>query len=193
MTINSIITTFIKQRECLSGKPNLMAYKDSANIWTIGYGQNLFYTSDETRIKKDSSYKFANALNDLPKDIQNWTQERCEIEFNKHIDEKCKILNKYGFDKTLSEFKYGTLLDFVFQFGDRPQFFNFIKENYKNDEIVINKFFEYSKQQINGKMVYVQGILKRRKLELTDLWFRDEKEKLPIVEIIYNKCLSLNT
>lgn len=187
------ILEFIKQRECLGGKPNLTAYKDSANIWTIGYGQNLFYTSDEIRVSKDKSYRLAKDISSLPKDIQQWDLARCELEFSKHIEEKSKILNKYGFDKLLSEFKYGALLDFVFQFGDRSQFFNYIKDNYKNDELVINKFFEYAKQQVNGKLVFVQGILKRRRLELVELWFKDEKEKISIVDIIYNKCLYLNT
>jgi lysozyme len=31
----------IAQHECIGGRPNLTAYKDSVGIWTIGYGHNL--------------------------------------------------------------------------------------------------------------------------------------------------------
>lgn len=31
----------IAHHECIGGKPNLTAYKDSLGIWTIGYGHNI--------------------------------------------------------------------------------------------------------------------------------------------------------
>lgn len=31
----------IAQHECIGGRPNLVAYKDSLGIWTLGYGHNI--------------------------------------------------------------------------------------------------------------------------------------------------------
>ena len=184
-----MILNFIKQRECLNGKPNIMAYKDSANIWTIGYGQNLFYTSDLIRIKNNSSYKYAEKITDLPKEYQVWDLEKCELEFNKHVLDKINILKKYNFDKVLTEFQFGALLDFTFQFGERTEFLNYIKNNYTDDLKIINKFFEWSKVSVNGVLTLSKGILMRRKLELIQLWFISNQAGINLTEAVYKQLI----
>lgn len=45
MTNTTIMTEelldVIARHECIGGRPNLTAYKDSLGIWTIGYGHNI--------------------------------------------------------------------------------------------------------------------------------------------------------
>lgn len=39
--IDDELLDMIARHECIGGKPNLKAYKDSLGIWTIGYGHNV--------------------------------------------------------------------------------------------------------------------------------------------------------
>lgn len=61
MEITQDLLDSIAQHECIGGRPNLTAYKDSHGIWTVGYGHNI----------QDKPIRAERALDIFKDDIQD--------------------------------------------------------------------------------------------------------------------------
>ena len=145
-TNTSTAETIIKKFE---GK-RLKAYKDSANIYTIGYGTT--YNIDEKRpvistdvINDETALRWLKiAIQDKVKAIK----EIVKVSINQN---QLDSLTSLAYNIGLGNFKKSTLVKLL-NAGE-------------NKQKVSEQFLRWNKATVNGKLVELVGLTNRRKLE----------------------------
>lgn len=142
---------FIKSRE---GFKNL-AYKDSAGIWTIGYG-SIVYETGRKVMKGD-----------------NITIERAEALLRKDVEMRAARIEPMLRGVVLTQNQFNALLSFAYNVGigalEDSTLLKRVKAN-PNDPTIKDAFMMWNKVHKDGKMVAVEGLTNRRKAE-ADLYF----------------------
>lgn len=117
------------------------AYKCPANVWTVGYGSTQSVVPGMVLTKLEAEIL-------LKKDLV-----RFELYVNKTAE---RLLKWHEFD---------ALVSFTFNLGYRID--EVMKEaiDRGNTKLVVIKILRYNKARVNGSLVVLQGLLKRRKAE----------------------------
>jgi lysozyme len=145
-TNTSQAETIIKQFE---GK-KLKAYKDSANIYTIGYGST--YNIDQKRpVQANDVIDEETALRWLKIAIQDKVKAIKEIVKVPINQNQLDSLTSLSYNIGLGNFKNSTLVKLL-NAGESKQ-------------KVSEQFLRWNKAKVNGKLVELNGLTNRRKLE----------------------------
>lgn len=145
-TNTSTAETIIKKFE---GK-KLKAYKDSANIYTIGFGST--YNIDEKRpVQANDVITDETALRWLKIAIQDKVKAIKEIVKVTLNQNQLDSLTSLAYNIGLSNFKKSTLVKLL-NAGESKQ-------------KVSEQFLRWNKATVNGKLIELAGLTNRRKLE----------------------------
>jgi lysozyme len=145
-TNTSTAETIIKKFE---GK-RLKAYKDSANIYTIGFGST--YNIDEKRpVQANDVITDQTALRWLKIAIQDKVKAIKEIVKVPINQNQLDSLTSLAYNIGLGNFKKSTLIKLL-NAGESKQ-------------KVSEQFLRWNKATVNGKLVELTGLINRRKLE----------------------------
>lgn len=142
---------FIKAREGLQ----LKAYKDSAGIWTIGYG--TIHYEDGTDVKQGDTI----------------SQQRADELLAWQVGIKAKKVSIFTQSVTLNQNQYNALVSFGYNAGTGAlQSSTLLKKVLANphDAAIRDEFMKWNKAHVDGKLVTVPGLTNRRKAE-ADLYF----------------------
>jgi len=144
---------FIKNREGL----RLKAYRDSAGIWTIGYGSIIY--DDQRPVKKGDVI----------------TQQRADQLIEKEISSKSAKVNAALGNTRVNQNQFNALLSFAYNVGVgallSSTLLKRVREN-PADPKIRNAFMMWNKAHVNGRLVAVRGLTKRRAAE-ADLYFSE--------------------
>ncbi|CAN5279628.1 hypothetical protein BH09BAC2_BH09BAC2_02500 [soil metagenome] len=142
---------FIKKHEGLK----LTAYKDSAGIWTIGYGCVL--TDQKIPVKQGDSI----------------SPQVAEVWLKKEVNEKSVGVSKIIDGTKLNQHQYNALVSFAYNVGTdalrKSTLLQRVHDNPSNPTIR-DAFMMWDKVHHNGQLVVVPGLAQRRKEE-ADLYF----------------------
>lgn len=142
---------FIKSREGLK----LIAYQDSAGIWTIGYGTILY--EDNTPVKKGDVI----------------TQQRADQLIEREISAKSAKVNAAIGTGAINQNQFDALVSFAYNVGTGALLSSTLLKRVRTnpaDPTIRDAFMLWNKAHVNGKLVAVQGLTNRRKSE-ADLYF----------------------
>lgn len=131
----------------------LQAYKDSAGIWTIGYGTIVY--PDGAPVKQGDSI----------------TVERAEFLL------KWQVLIKSGsvdsLVKNVNQNQFDALVSFAYNVGTgalkKSSLLKKVLAN-PNDPTIENSFLQWNKARVKGELTILSGLTKRRQAE-SDLYF----------------------
>lgn len=142
---------FIKQKEGL----RLEAYQDSAGIWTIGYGTILM--DGRRPVKKGDTI----------------TIEKANALLFEEVMKKGEAVRDVVNPATLSQAQFDALVSFAYNVGigalQNSTLLKRIKAN-PTDPSIREAFMMWDKAHIDGQLVALEGLRKRRKEE-ADLYF----------------------
>lgn len=151
MTPDKVCFDFIKSREGLQ----LKAYKDSAGIWTVGYGS--IHYEDGTPIKRGVVI----------------TQDRADKLLEAEIVLKSLKVNAAIKSVKLTQNQFNALVSFAYNVGTGALLSSTLLKKVlanKNDPSIRDSFLVWNKAHVDGKLVPVAGLTNRRKAE-ADLYF----------------------
>ena len=134
----------------------LQAYRDVKGVWTVGWGNTVHAKPGLTISQAQADAFFREDLANVERDIARAL--------------KPEILQR------LDEDEYGALCSFAFNLGVRPQahqIWSLI--NSGQFDRVPARLLLYNKASINGKLVPVAGLTRRRRAE-AELWQTDGEE-----------------
>lgn len=151
MTPDKVCFDFIKVREGLKIK----AYKDSAGIWTIGYG--TIHYEDGTPVKRGDVITEARAYKLLEGQILLKSYKvNAAIKNTKLTQNQFNALVSFAYNVGTGALTSSTLLKKVLA--------------NKNDTTIRASFLVWNKAHVDGKLVAIAGLTNRRKAE-ADLYF----------------------
>jgi len=142
---------FIKNKEGLE----LTAYQDSAGIWTIGYGTIIY--EDHTPVKKGDAI----------------TQQRADQLIEKEISSKSAKVNAALGTVAVNQNQFDALVSFAYNVGTGALLSSTLLKRVKanpTDPKIRDAFMMWNKAHVNGKLISVKG-LTRRRAEEADLYF----------------------
>ncbi|RYE00934.1 MAG: lysozyme [Sphingobacteriales bacterium] len=142
---------FIKSHEGFK----LTAYQDSAGIWTIGYGSILY--EDRSKVK--------------PGD--NITPDRAETLLAMEVEEKSESVKRMIQNPQLNQNQFDALVSFAYNVGTEAlRSSTLLKRVNANpsDPSIREAFLMWNKAHVDGKLVEIDGLTKRRDEE-ADLYF----------------------
>ena len=151
MTPDNDGLNFIKNKEGL----RLTAYKDSAGIWTIGYGAIIY--EDHTPVKKGEKI----------------TNQRANQLIEKEISSKSAKVNAALGNTSINQNQFNALVSFAYNAGTAALLSSTLLKRVKAnpaDPKIRDAFMMWNKAHVNGKLVAVKG-LTRRRAEEADLYF----------------------
>jgi lysozyme len=153
MVPDSSCYDFIKNKEGLS----LRGYKDSAGVWTIGYGTIMYQ----------------NHIPVAPGDVI--TIEQAESLLTWEVTAKGIAVNNALGDTNLNQNQFNALVSFTYNLGVgallSSTLLRRIKEN-PDDPSIRDAFIMWDKAHVDGQLVEVSGLKKRREEE-ADMYFSD--------------------
>lgn len=135
-TAYKVLVEHLKATEGL----RLHSYQDMAGTWTIGYGH-------ARGVKRDMSVTLEDAERILAEDIASCYNELTRLDLRLTEWQSIAIVDfifQYGF----SRFRYSTLLDLI--------------RSRRSDNDICKEFRKWVYARSCGKMVVVQGLVKRR-------------------------------
>ena len=163
MSPSDYIRNFIISKETNSSQPNLAAYQDSAENWTIGYG----------------SRKMPDGRWVQPTDTIE--SEQAKDAFNKGINQAAIDVNKY-INKDLNQNQFDALVSFLYNLGgdkfSRSSIRKLINNN-PNDPKIKQEFLLYNKDSSKDK----QGGLVTRRAEEAQIYSTPVGKPLPYVQV----------
>jgi len=142
---------FIKNREGL----RLKAYRDSAGIWTIGYGSIIY--DNQTPVKKGDVI----------------TQETADQLIESEISIKSAKVNAALGNVRVNQNQFNALVSFAFNVGVGALLSSTLLKRVRAnpaDPKIRSAFMMWNKAHVNGKLVAIKGLTKRRATE-ADLYF----------------------
>jgi len=142
---------FIKSREGLK----LKAYQDSAGIWTIGYGTIIF--EDLSPVRKGDVI----------------TQRRADQLIKKEISLKSAKVNAALGTVAVNQNQFNALVSFAYNVGTGALLSSTLLKRVKANPVdtkIRDAFMMWNKAHVNGKLVAIRGLTKRRAAE-ADLYF----------------------
>ena len=142
---------FIKNKEGM----RLKAYQDSAGIWTIGYGSIVY--EDQKPVKKGDVI----------------TQRRADKLIEREISFKSAKVNAALGNVIVNQNQFNALVSFVYNVGTGALLSSTLLKRVKAnpaDPKIRDAFMMWNKAHVNGKLVAVKGLTKRR-AEEADLYF----------------------
>jgi lysozyme len=142
---------FIKDREGL----RLKAYQDSAGIWTIGYGSIIY--EDKKPVKKGDTI----------------TLQRADKLIEREISAKSAKVNAALGNVSVDQNQFNALVSFAYNVGTGALLSSTLLKRVRanpDDPKIRDAFMMWNKAHINGKLVAVKGLTKRRVAE-ADLYF----------------------
>lgn len=142
---------FIKNREGL----RLKAYRDSAGIWTIGYGSIIY--EDQTPVKKGDII----------------TQQTADKLIEKEISSKSAKVNAALGNVPVNQNQFNALVSFAYNVGTGALLSSTLLKRVRAnpaDPKIRSAFMMWNKAHVNGKLVAIKGLTKRRAAE-ADLYF----------------------
>ena len=145
MTPDSVCYDFIKKWEGL----NLSAYQDSAGIWTIGYGSILY--QNNIPVKKGDHITM-----DMAESLLEWEVNLKSIAVNHAIH---SAVNQNQFDALVS-FAYNAGIGAL----QSSTLLRLVNAN-PSDPKITDAFMMWDKTHVDGVLVVVQGLAKRRQAE----------------------------
>lgn len=151
MTPDKVCFDFIKSREGLQ----LKAYKDSAGIWTIGYGS--IHYEDGSAVKRGDVI----------------TQQLADKLLEDEIVLKSLKVDAAVRPAKLTQNQFNALVSFAYNVGSgallSSTLLKKVKAN-KSDPTIKDSFLVWNKAHVDGKLVAVAGLTNRRKAE-AELYF----------------------
>ena len=142
---------FIKSKEGFK----TTAYKDSAGIWTIGYGTIKY--QDNTPVKGGDVI----------------TAEKAEALIEWEVNMKAKTVSAATANVHLTQNQYNALVSFAYNAGEgalmSSTLLRLVKAN-PSDPNIRASFMVWDKAHVDGKLVEVAGLKNRRNSE-ADLYF----------------------
>ncbi|OJW84247.1 MAG: hypothetical protein BGO69_02710 [Bacteroidetes bacterium 46-16] len=151
MTPDKVCFDFIKSREGLK----LNAYRDSAGIWTIGYG--IIHYEDGSPVKRGDVI----------------TQERADKLLEDEIIKKSLKVNAAIKSTKLSQNQFNALVSFAYNVGTGALLSSTLLKKVlanRNDPTIRASFLVWNKAHVDGKLKPIAGLTARRKAE-ADLYF----------------------
>lgn len=142
---------FIKNKEGL----RLKAYQDSAGIWTIGYGSIIYENKKPVR-KGDII-----------------TEQQADELIENEISAKSAKVNAALGNVSVNQNQFNALVSFAYNVGIGALLSSTLLKRIKAnpaDPKIRNAFMMWNKAHINGKLIAVKGLTKRRAAE-ADLYF----------------------
>jgi lysozyme len=142
---------FIKNKEGM----RLNAYQDSAGIWTIGYGSIIY--EDQKPVKKGDVI----------------TQRRADKLIEREISFKSAKVNAALGNVNVNQNQFNALVSFAYNVGTGALLSSTLLKRVKAkpaDPKIRDAFMMWNKAHVNGKLVAVKGLTKRR-AEEADLYF----------------------
>src|SRR6266542_471651 len=134
---------FIKNKEGLE----LTAYQDSAGIWTIGYGTIIY--EDHTPVKKGDAI----------------THQRADQLIEKEISSKSAKVNAALGTVAVNQNQFDELVSCAYNVGTgallSSTLLNRVKAN-PTDPKIRDAFMMWNKAHVNGKLISVKGLTRRR-------------------------------
>lgn len=135
----------------------LKAYRDSAGIWTIGYGSIIY--DDQRPVKKGDVI----------------TQQKADQLIEKEISSKSAKVNAALGDTRVNQNQFNALVSFAYNVGVgallSSTLLKRVREN-PTDSKIRSAFMMWNKAHVNGKLVAIRGLTKRRATE-ADLYFSE--------------------
>ena len=152
MTSSENGINFIKNEEsCV-----LHSYKDSAGVWTIGWGSTMYKSGK--KVGPDETITQAEA-----DDLLMW-----------EVDNKTTVINGLIQPVQLNQNQFDAIVSFTYNVGigalSSSTLLKTIKKN-PNNSYIRDCFAMWNKITVNGKKVASAGLTKRRKRE-ADLYFK---------------------
>lgn len=142
---------FIKQKEGL----RLEAYQDSAGVWTIGYG--IVLVDGRRPVKEGDTI----------------TPEKADALLFEEVMKKSEAVREVVKPATLSQAQFDALVSFAYNVGvgalQNSTLLRRVKAN-PQDPSIRDAFMMWDKVHIDGKLVALEG-LRRRRMEEADLYF----------------------
>jgi lysozyme len=142
---------FIKSKEGLE----LKAYKDVAGVWTIGYGTTVYQNQHHV----------------MEGDVITMEQAEALLEFEVNI--KAVDVSKALGNTDVNQNQYDALVSFTYNEGIGALLSSTLLRRVKadlNDLTIRDAFMMWDKARVDGQLVVVEG-LKRRRAEEADLYF----------------------
>lgn len=128
----------------------LKAYRDSAGIWTIGYGAIVYH--DGSKVKKGDTITM-----EMAEELLDWQVDLKEVGLN-------KVLGSYK----VTQNQFDALMSFTYNLGvGALETSTLLKKVRKNpyDPTIELEFMKWVKARVKGKLTIIPGLLKRRKKE----------------------------
>lgn len=149
MNISSRGISFLEDREGYRE----VAYRDSAGIWTIGFGTTWI---DNRRVKWDD---FCD-------------KNQATVWLMDDIDLAQEAINKFV-KRSVTQNQYDALVSLVYNIGTEGfRTSSLLKVLNRGTEVYSDLFLRWNKVTIKGKKVVSKGLMNRRKLEY-ELFIRD--------------------
>jgi len=151
MTPDNDCFNFIKNKEGLQ----LTAYKDSAGIWTIGYGAIIY--GDHTPVKKEDKI----------------TNQKADQLIETEISSKSAKVNAALGNTPINQNQFNALVSFAYNAGTAALLSSTLLKRVKAnpaDPKIRDAFMMWNKAHVNAKLVAVKG-LTRRRAEEAELYF----------------------
>lgn len=130
----------------------LKSYKDSAGIWTIGWGTTFY--PEGAKVKEGESI----------------TQERADFLLKWQVLEKCAAVNVLV---DVSQNKFDALVSFAYNVGVAALRKSTLLKKVladPNDQTIEAEFLKWNKARVKGELTVLNGLTKRRQAE-ADLYF----------------------
>lgn len=128
----------------------LNSYQDLASIWTIGFGATRY--KDGARVQAGEKI----------------TQDLADSMLNDNIQSVAYMVNNYISGVALTQGQFDALCDFGFNLGlgslKNSTLLKLVKAS-PNDPAIQDAFLAWNKVRIDGKLVYNDGLHKRRMAE----------------------------
>lgn len=129
---------------------DLIAYQDSAGIWTIGFGS--IYNYDKNRpVKKGDVITKEKAILWLKREIKDKTGQIKSLIKVPLTQNQFDAITSFVYNVGVEAFRNSTMLKLLNKNADKLT--------------VADQFLRWNKARINGKLVVVRGLTNRRKLE----------------------------
>ncbi|RYY41672.1 MAG: hypothetical protein EOO08_00665 [Chitinophagaceae bacterium] len=142
---------FIKSHEGFK----LKAYQDSAGIWTIGYGSILY--EDQSKVKPGDQI----------------TPDRAEALLAMEVEEKSETVKRMIQNPQLNQNQFDALVSFAYNVGTEALRGSTLLRRVNadpTDPSIREAFLMWNKAHVDGKLVEIDGLTKRRDEE-ADLYF----------------------
>jgi lysozyme len=146
MTPDKLCYDFIKNKEGLS----LKAYKDSAGVWTIGYGTIIY--ENHIPVAKGDVITLDQAEN-----LLTW-----------EVTAKGIAVNEALSSTSINQNQYNALVSFAYNLGIGALLSSTLLKRVvanPNDPTIQDAFMMWDKAHVDGQLIVVSGLKKRREEE----------------------------